>query len=320
MGKKNRIGWKFYRGCEHMPYKLNIRIVVANCLIIFLWGSAFTGIRVGLQSYTPEHLALFRMLVGSILLIGIAIILKMKLPEFKDIPLIFLFGFLGFTVYHLALNIGEKTVSSGIASLLVSTTPIICAFLAGWFLQEKFGISKWIGSIISFFGVALISLGTWGFGTGSGILFILIASISESFYFVFQTHYIKKYGFFAFTVYTIIAGTICMLFLLPGLVGEITNSSLASTLSVIYLGIFPTIIPYIILAYLTLRVGSSVATSSLYLTPALSFVIGWFWLGEKPTQVSLLGGLLILAGVSFIHLNLEKLQIRFNLRRRGFQK
>lgn len=276
MEKENRIGWKIYRGCEQMSSKVNFSIVVANCLIIFLWASAFTGIRVGLQFYTPEHLAIFRMLVGSVLLIVIAFIFKIKLPELKDIPMIFLFGFLGFTVYHLALNIGEKTVSAGIASLLVSTTPIICAFLAGWFLHERFGLLRWIGSVISFLGVAFISLGTWGFGTASGILFILIASISESFYFVFQTHYIKKYGFFAFTVYTIIAGTICMLFLLPGLVIEIKNSSLESTLSIMYLGLFPTIIPYMILAYLTSRVGASMATSSLYLTPALSFIIGWF--------------------------------------------
>ncbi|NRD80898.1 EamA family transporter [Bacillus sp. BRMEA1] len=290
-----------------MAQKRSFRVMLAYCLPIFLWGSAFAGIRVGLESYTPEHLALSRLLIGYIALIFIAIITQMHLPELKDIPIILLLGFLGFTVYHTALNVGEETVSAGAASLLVSTTPIFSTLLAVWFLRERFGLSRWIGSSISFFGVVLISLGTGGaVSFTNGVLFILLAAFSESIYFVFQTRYLKKYGFLAFTTYTIWAGTFFMLFFFPGLISEMTKSSIDSTLSIVYLGLFPTVIPYLALAYVTSHVGASEATSSLYLTPALAFVIAWIWLGEVPTLLSLVGGVITLSGVMFMHIKVDK--------------
>ncbi|MDK7666894.1 DMT family transporter [Cytobacillus oceanisediminis] len=277
-------------------------IIGAHSSIIILWASAFPGIRAGLESYSPEHLALFRLLVGSAALGVLALLTRMRLPDIKDFPAIFILGFLGFTVYHTALNIGEKTVSAGPASLIVSMTPIFSAALAALFLRERFGRVRWTGSAVSFAGAALISLGAGGgFEIQTGILFVLLASISESIYFVFQTKYFNKYGFLSFTSYTVWAGTGFMLIYLPGLGNEIFHASAESTLSVIYLGIFPTVIPYIALAFLASIGGTSEATSSLYLTPAIAFVIAWVWLGEVPTMLSVAGGIIALAGVMIIH-------------------
>lgn len=291
----------------------SLKVNVAYSLIILLWASSFTGIRVSLESYTPEHLALLRLLIGSVLLMIVAVFTRMRFPELKDIPSILLLGFLGFAAYHTALNIGEKTVNAGVASLLVSLTPIFSALLATMFLGERFGRIKWIGSIISLFGVALISLDEgWSMDFSTGILIILLASICESIYFVFQAKYISKYGFFAFTTYTIWAGTIFMLFYLPELGQEILNSSMESSLSVFYLGAIPTVIPYIALAYITSKVGASEATISLYLTPAVAFVIAWIWLKEVPTFMSLIGAVITLIGVSVTLVKGNKGKIKLN--------
>ncbi|MDF9759734.1 drug/metabolite transporter (DMT)-like permease [Peribacillus simplex] len=178
------------------------KVFLANSLLIILWGSAFPGIKVGLQSYSPEHLSILRLLIGAIGLIIFATIKKISLPDLKDVPIILLLGFLGFAVYHTALSFGETSVNAGAASLLVSTTPIFSAILATVFLKENFSKAGWIGSITAFLGVAMISLGMGGSVTAFalGALLILIAALSESFYFVFQTNYLKKYGFLPFTV------------------------------------------------------------------------------------------------------------------------
>ncbi|UYG93935.1 DMT family transporter [Cytobacillus firmus] len=277
-------------------------VIGAHSTIIILWASAFPGIRAGLESYSPEHLALFRLLIGSAALGVLALVTKMRLPDIRDFPAIFMLGFLGFTVYHTALNMGEKTVNAGPASLIVSMTPIFSAALAALFLRERFGRVRWTGSAVSFAGAALISLGTGGgFEIQTGILFVILASISESIYFVFQTKYLNKYGFLSFTSYTVWAGTAFMLVYLPGLGNEIFHASAESTLSVLYLGIFPTVIPYIALAFLASIGGASEAVSSLYLTPVMAFVIAWVWLGEVPAMLSIVGGLIALAGVVIIH-------------------
>lgn len=278
---------------------MNSKAVIAHILIIILWGSAFAGIRHGLEAYSPEHLSLLRLLVGSLALVFYAVFTKMKMPQIKDLPVIFLFGFLGFAVYQTALNFGEQTVSAGAASLLVSTSPLFIGLLGKLFFREKTGKWYWSGAFISIIGILFISFGTGGrFELGIGVILILIASLSESLYFVFQKKYLNKYGSLPFTAYTIWAAAICMLIYAPGLGSELIEAPAAVTLSVIYLGLFPTVIAYFAIAYVTAQSGASEAASSLYLTPAASIVIAWIWLGEVPTMITLIGGIITLFGVS----------------------
>lgn len=273
-----------------------------HILMISLWASAFPVIQIGLESFSPQHLAFVRLSIASVVLLVIAIATRMRLPDIKDIPLLLALGFLGFTVYHTALNIGEKTVSAGIASLLISTTPIFSAFLAIFFFHETFGKRKWIGSAVSFAGVALLTFSKENFvHSANGILLILLAALAESIYIVCQKDLLKKYGFLSFVTYSIWGATISMLIFLPGLGTDFLNISFRSAISVIYLGLFPTVIPYIILAYLTSRVGSAEAAISLYLTPALSFFLAWLLLKDIPSVAAIVGSIITLCGVLLTH-------------------
>lgn len=276
------------------------KVLYAYSVTVLLWGSAFPAIKFGLQSYSPGHLAALRLFIGAIGLTVFAVVRKIKLPDLRDVPAVLLLGFLGFAVYHTALSYGENSVSAGESSLIVSTTPIFSAILAALFLKEPLPKIGWLGSVIAFLGVAMISFGKDDSlaKLSLGALWILTAALGESFYFVFQSKYLKKYGFLPFTVYTIIAGAVCMLFFLPGLAGEVLRASASSTYAVLYLGLIPTLIPYFALAYITSIVGASEATSSLYLTPVIALIISWIWLGEIPAFLSLAGGTLALMGVS----------------------
>lgn len=286
-------------GCDCVFKTADLKLFIAHLITIILWGSAFPGIRAALTVYSPEHISLLRLLVGSLVLLILAIILRIRLPDIRDLPIIFLLGFLGFSVYQTALNYGEQTISAGVASLLVSTTPIFTALLALAFFREKFGIKGWLGAFIGFIGVAFISLGgsIENFSFNVGVMFVLLASFSESIYFVFQQYYLKKYGIITFTMYAIWAGTCFMLVYTPGLGKALSDAPMDITMIIIYLGIFPTVIPYIALAYITSRTGASEATSSLYLTPAFAFLIAWVWLGELPTIYAITGGIITLVGV-----------------------
>ncbi|SCU37025.1 Integral membrane protein DUF6 [Staphylococcus xylosus] len=127
---------------------------------------------------------------------------------------------------------------------------------------------------------------------------MLVASIGESIYFAFQANYLEKYSFIPFTIYTIIAGALFTVLFLPGAFSDLQNSSTSSIVSVIYLGAFPTVIPYIALAYTIHKVGVSDATISLYLTPAVSLILAYLLLGEVPSIVAIIGGIITLIGVT----------------------
>lgn len=280
----------------------NLDIWIANGLAIFFWSSAFAGIRAGLVSYTPLHLAFLRMLIGSTGLALFVVIKRIRLPDLKDIPIFLLCGFCGFSVYHIALNIGEITVSAGLSSIIISLAPVFTGILSTLFFNERFTIQGWIGSLICFAGVALISFGKDGsFHFTTGVFWILLSAFSESLYFVIQTPYLKKYGIIPFTTYTIWSGTLFMLLVSPGVLHEVVSASLYTNLSVLYLGIFPTVIAYFALAYVVSKVGAAKGSSSIYLTPVMAFIIAWIWLGEIPGWSSILGGVIILAGVMLVN-------------------
>jgi drug/metabolite transporter (DMT)-like permease len=224
------------------------------------------------------------------------------LPSLRDIPTLLFLGFFGVTIYHIGLNFGEITVTAGSASLLIATVPVFTAFLAYIFLGYRLNRWGWLGIGISLFGVLLVTLGEGGgmeFDLGS--LLILIAAVSTSVYFVFQKPLLKKYGALALTTYVIWAGTLFMLVFLPGLFQAILAAPLHSTLSVVYLGVFPGALAYVTWTQALCKASTSLVSSFLYLSPVLAIFFGWLLLNEIPNPISLVGGGISLLGVMLVN-------------------
>lgn len=280
--------------------KLQDTTFLSYLFTIILWGSAFPMIKIALNDFSAESLSAFRLILATIMLLPFVIIKKLPTPELRDIPVIFILGFCGFVIYHTALNFGEALISAGISGILVSTTPIFSSALAYIFLKEHFSKWNWLSSLVAFIGISIISISKDDYTTINvlGVFIILLASFSESLYFTFQKKYIEKYGFIAFTLYTIMASSPFMLIFIPEIINDIHGATFTSIVSVLYLAIFPTIIPYVLLAYIVKSVGVSDATMSLYLTPIVSLLLSYLLLDELPTTLAIIGGIITLLGVS----------------------
>ncbi|HEK6091535.1 TPA: DMT family transporter [Staphylococcus aureus] len=280
--------------------KLRDTTFLSYLFTIILWGSAFPMIKIALNDFSAESLSAFRLILATIILLPFVIIKKLPTPELRDIPVIFILGFCGFVIYHTALNFGETLISAGISGILASTTPIFSSALAYIFLKEHFSKWNWLSSLVAFIGISIISISKDDYTTINvlGVFIILLASFSESLYFTFQKKYIEKYGFIAFTLYTIMASSPFMLIFIPEIINDIHGATFTSIVSVLYLAIFPTIIPYVLLAYIVKSVGVSDATMSLYLTPIVSLLLSYLLLDELPTTLAIIGGLITLLGVS----------------------
>lgn len=165
-----------------------MKLIFVYGTAVLLWASAFPAIRASLGYYSPEHLAALRLLIASAALLLFALAARIPLPKRKDMPAIFLLGICGFSVYHGALSIGEKTVEAGTASLLVSTTPLFSTLLAALFMKERLHLKNGIAALIAFLGIGIIMLGSGAsFHLQLGALIILVGAFGESIYFVFST-------------------------------------------------------------------------------------------------------------------------------------
>jgi len=274
----------------------------AAVITIVFWGSAFAGIRAGLHSYSPAHLALLRFLAASAALAVIALARGIRLPALRDLPLIALLGLLGFSFYNIALNIGETTIAAGPAALLIQTLPIWTALAAIVFLRERLTPLGWVGIAVSFGGALLIALGKGtGFSMGWGAGLILLAAISASAYNILSKSMLGRYGPVELTTYAIWAGTILLLPFAAGLLPQVRAAPPGDTLAVVYLGVGPAALAYVTWAVVLSRLPASRASSMLFVVPVVAFLVGWAWLGEVPTLVDVAGGLLAMGGVAVVN-------------------
>lgn len=275
-----------------------VGIGLAIAITVVSWGSAFVGIRAGLRAYSPTHLALLRYGTASLVLAVYAVASRMPLPRWRDVPGLVLTGIVGIAYYNVALNTGEVTISAGLSSFLVNAGPIFTALLAMGLLKEHLSAIGWAGVAISAFGVSVIMLSTGeGLHFSGGAVLILSAALAQSIYFILQKPYLTRYNALQCTTFAIWAGTLALMIFSPGFITQVRAAPWPATEAGVYLGIVPAALGYMAWAYTLARIPATRAASFLYVVPAVAIGIAWVWLGEQPTWLAIMGGVIAITGV-----------------------
>lgn len=127
---------------------LSGRDLSAVLFIIFLWGSNFVAMKIGLRDFTPLQLGLARYLF---VIFPLIFFIKKPNLSWKWIMIYGFFqGFAQFGLLFLSLKVG---MTAALASVVLQTQIFFTAFLSFLFLGEKPNRSLWIGLFFASLGL-----------------------------------------------------------------------------------------------------------------------------------------------------------------------
>ncbi|ROS32197.1 DMT family transporter [Amycolatopsis thermoflava] len=276
------------------------RAMVAALTTVVLWASAFVAIRAAGEHFTPGALALGRLVAGTLTLLVFLVIRREGLPKCEAWPGIAAAGVLWFGAYMVVLNWGEQLVDAGTAAMLVNVGPILIALLGGWLLREGFPGRLLAGLAVSFAGAVVVGLSMSGRGQAPvlGVVLCLLAAITYAGGVVSQKPALKHASALQVTTFGCLIGAVACLPFAGQLVDDLATAPAEATLSMLYLGVFPTALAFTTWAYALARTTAGKMGSTTYAVPAVVVLMSWAVLGEVPGWLSLAGGVLCLAGVA----------------------
>lgn len=283
------------------PSRVKLTLVTAS--VILCWAYSPIGVHLGLHSYSPGQLALLRFLIASLFMAGVALVLGIGRPRWRDVPWLLVLGFFGVFLHHIALNYGQQWVTAAASSVLAQSAPLFSVLIAFLVLKERVSVWRWVCVSLGLVGVGVVICGDRGIGEidPRGVL-ILLAALSWSVYFALQKHYAHRYSPLTIACYMVWAGTLMLCVNLPGLPAAVLRAPLTENLAVLVLGIFPSALAYLAWGYVLKHVEVSRASVAMYLIPPVAMLMAATLLGEQVTPWVVLGALIVLASVAAISL------------------
>jgi drug/metabolite transporter (DMT)-like permease len=265
---------------------------------VLLWASAFVFTKIALTYYTAEAIGVLRYVIASLLFISIGIFKKIGFPEKRDIPKFLIAGILGFTLYMITFNQASKSLTAATGSVVIASAPILTALSARIIFKEKIRLLGWIAIIVEFSGILVLTLSNGSISVNAGILWMFGAAICISSYNLLQRSLLKKYSPLQSTAYSILAGTLFLLWYLPDAAIQFGNAPLQQLLVMGFMGILPSALAYMLWAKaLTMAQKTSDVTNYMFVTPLLAALMGFLIMGEVPTLATCVGGFMIFVGL-----------------------
>ena len=269
-----------------------------------IWASAFFNIKIATYSYGPITIACLRILFGAIPVILLCMYQRIKIEAFsKDWKWFAAIGFINLVIPFFLIAYGVQKVQSNLAAILMSSTPISATILAHIYTdKEKINFYKIIGILLGFSGIVYLFSDNLLI-TKDNFFSALMILLGSTFYVIggILTLKISHKKNENVTASILIWGTIIILPI--SIIFEQPwnfTPRLDSTLSLIYLGIFPTGIAWL-LRFMILKNNGVVFQSQVaFLIPIFGVILGYIFLQEIITSKVMLSLVAVVLGIYFV--------------------
>ena len=247
-------------------------------------------------------IAFWRCLLGVIALVPLAAFQQERVPKGRDLWVGIIAGVaLG---AHFGTWIASLEYTSVAASVvLVSTTPIFVAVAAYLLLGERTSVLSFSGIVLAIVGTAVIAGGGTGAGSAAffGNILALVGAVAMAVY-VLIGRSLRTGGFGALP-YSIVGYSAAALALLP--VALLSGAQMWGYSGTTWLWLFvitlgPQLLGHTVLNWALEFVPASIVSGAVLAEPVIAALLAWLVLAEKPGPATLLGGLVVLAGLYFL--------------------
>ena len=273
-------------------------------LLSLIWASAFFNIKIATYSYGPITIAFLRIFFGMIPVLLLCFYKKIKIEVFsKDWKWFAAIGVINLVIPFFLIAYGVQKVQSNLAAILMSTTPISATILAHLFIdKEKINLVKILGIILGFLGIVYLFSENLLIND-ENLFSALMILVGSTFYVIggILTLKISHKKNENVTASILIWGTIfvCPISLIIEQPWNL-NPSLESTLSLIYLGVFPTGIAWLLRFMILKRNGLVFQSQVAYLIPIFGVILGYLFLNELVTSKILISLFIVILGIYFV--------------------
>ncbi len=273
-----------------------------------IWSGNFVVARGLTDSIPPVSLAFWRWVVAVIVFLPFA--LKSFASDWILIKrhLLYLMAtsILGVSLFNTLIYIAGHSTTAINLSLIAITFPVFIIILSRVFYNELITMNKWFGIILVILGIVTLitkaDLSIWqNISFAKGDLWMLIAAITFAIYSLMVKQKPAQLGAWSFQFITFVIG---LLFLTPFYVWEALTTDFKiqsidsnTFYSILYLGVFASLVAFILWAKAIHVLGPSKSSMIYYTLPVFSGISAYVFLGEAIAMIHLLSMLLIVTGV-----------------------
>ena len=286
------------------------KIVLAFAAVYVLWGSTYLAIRVGVATVPPLLMAGVRQLIAGVALYAWLRGRGTPKPGRANWKAATVVGGLMLLIGNGAVCWAERVVPSGLAALLIATTPLWMVLLDWlWHGAARPQGRLFTGLVLGFGGAGLL-VAPGQFAGGSQIdplggVALVVATLGWSAGALYSKRAnLPKSALLGAAMQMICGGV--LLLVASALVGEWhgfewTNVSARSVGAMVYLVLFGSLVGYS--AYMWLLQVSTPArvSTTAYVNPVIAVLLGWLVAGEPITgRILLAAGIIVVAVVLII--------------------
>ena len=268
------------------------------------WGIPYAFIRVAVEQFDVSTIVFARVVIGAAVLIPFAIHRKAIMPALKRWPWVLAFALIEMAGPWFLITNAEKTISSGLAGLLIAIVPFWGVLISYWFLGDKsVKHPKTIfGLVVGFIGVFLL-VGIDAFTAELDLLGVgamVLASLGYAIAPAISSHkigHLESSG-----VISLSLAIVAVIYAVPGLMAlpaAAPTATFDGWFALGMLGIVCSAVAFILFFDLIKEIGSARATLVTYPNTAVAFLIGIVFLAEPVTLGMILGFPLVLVGSYF---------------------